>query len=143
MGSTNILYSISLALIVCLGLLNYNLPLLADQIVSLLAAQRVEAGGVLYVDFWDNKMPGLFWFYWLAGKLFSFDEFGIHSFELIWMLVFTVTMMVGLRRYFYFPWLSAFAHLRKMWQLIRTVARRIPVRFWMYSPRARVFSCPG
>ena len=63
----------------------------------------------MYVDFWDNKMPGLFRFYFLAGELFGYTELGVHILELIWMSTFALVLMVALRRYYYFPWLSAVA----------------------------------
>ena len=104
-------YLISLLALLLLAAINIYQPFLADQSVVIAGAKGIERGDVLYVDFWDNKMPGLFWFYWLAGKLFSFNEKGIHLFELVWMLGFAAAMAVGLRRYLYFPWLSSVAPL--------------------------------
>tara|TARA_R110002096_G_scaffold8392_1_gene35004 strand:+ start:653 stop:2173 length:1521 start_codon:yes stop_codon:yes gene_type:complete len=87
------------------------MPFVADQAVAILAGKALNAGGTLYVDFWDNKMPGLFWFYWAAGRLFGFTEFGIHLLELIWMTGFAFVLMFGLRRYYLHSWLSAISAL--------------------------------
>lgn len=110
-ASQSLLYFFSLAAVLLLGVINLNLPFLADQSVVLTGAKVLERGGVLYVDFWDNKMPGLFWFYWLGGKLFGFDEQGIHSFELLWMSAFSIAMAFFLRREYSCSWLSAVAPL--------------------------------
>ncbi len=88
---------------------NLFYPFVADQVVALSGAKAIAAGGVLYVDFWDNKMPGLFWFYFTAGELFGYTEVGVHTLELIWMSTFALVLMVTLRRYYCFPWLSAVA----------------------------------
>ena len=90
-----------------LGALNLNYPFVADQVVAMIGAKTIAAGGTLYLDFWDNKMPGLFWFYCLAGHLFGYTEFGVHLLELIWMLVFAVVLLACLRTYVLFPWMSA------------------------------------
>lgn len=100
-------YAFALGLIAGLALLSSQLPFVADQAVAILAAEAIERGGSLYVDFWDNKMPGLFWFYWVAGRLFSFNELGVHLFEMCWMLAFSVALAYYTRRYFHYPWLSA------------------------------------
>lgn len=102
-------YGLALAGVAGIGALNLNYPFIADHIIALLGAKSLAAGGTLYVDFWDNKMPGLFWFYQLAGTLFGFDEFGIHLLDLIWMTSFALVLMLCLRAYCAFPWLSALA----------------------------------
>ena len=97
----------ALGIVIFGGCLNLIFPFVSDQAMALLGARNVAEGGTLYVDYWDNKLPGLIWFYLVAGKLFGFTEQGIHALELIWMTGFSLVMMVGLRRYVYFPWLSA------------------------------------
>lgn len=99
-------YGCCLAVIAGLGALNLNFPFVADQVIALTGAKSIAAGGLLYVDFWDNKMPGLFWFYALAGRCFGLDEFGVHAMELVWMLVFSVVLFATLREYCLFPWMS-------------------------------------
>ena len=88
-------YALALAVIVAVGALNIIYPFVADQVIALTAARTLDQGGVLYVDFWDNKMPGLFWFYRIAGELFGYDETGVHTLELIWMTAFAVIMMAA------------------------------------------------
>lgn len=73
----------------------------------MVGARHLDHGGRLYVDFWDNKQPGIYLFYWLAGRLFGFHEAGVHSLELIWHSLLAVAMVVGLRRHFERPWLAA------------------------------------
>ena len=99
---------LSIAVVAGLGALNLNYPFVADQVIAHLGGRTVAEGGKLYIHFWDNKLPGLFWFHALAGQLFGFTEFGLHCLELIWMLVFSVLLIVALRGWLYVPWLSVF-----------------------------------
>jgi hypothetical protein len=57
----------ALAMVVVLGGLKVYTPLDGDQALFLYTAQSIDAGGVLYVDVWDLKQPGIFWFYGAAG----------------------------------------------------------------------------
>lgn len=84
--------------VLALGLIHLPQPLNWDQSMFLLGGQRLAAGGVLYRDFWDVKQPGIYWFYAVAGRLFGFNEPGIHFFELLWMMAFALTLLVTLRR---------------------------------------------
>lgn len=61
-------------------------PFTWDQAVFALGAERLSAGGRLYVDYWDFKQPGIFWFFAVAGRLFGMREPGIHVLELLWVL---------------------------------------------------------
>ncbi len=61
---------------------------------------EIEQGKVLYRDFWDVKQPGIFYFYFLAGTLFGFSEIGIHVFELIYMVFFSIILLLSLKNYF-------------------------------------------
>lgn len=99
----------ALGVVVGGGALNLIFPFVSDQAMALLGARTVANGGTLYVDYWDNKLPGLIWFYLVAGKLFGFTEQGIRALELIWMTVFSLVMMVTLRRYLYLRCLAALA----------------------------------
>ena len=102
-------YILALSLIIFVGALNLYFPFVADHVVPLTAAKTIAAGGTIYVDFWDNKMPGLFWFYFVAGELFGYTEFGVHMLDLIWMSIFSLILMFSLRDYLIYPWLSALA----------------------------------
>lgn len=104
-------YAVSIAIVVACGSLSLNFPFVGDQVVALIAAKTLHAGGTLYIDFWDNKMPGLFWFYEAAGRLFGFNEFGVHLLELVWMTVFSLVLIWTLRTYFPYRWMAALAPL--------------------------------
>jgi hypothetical protein len=81
-------FAIILALAVIVGLPNLPRPMHGDQVLFLLGAESIERGDLLYRDFWDVKQPGVFAYYWLGGKVFGFNEIGIHLFELLCWLAF-------------------------------------------------------
>ena len=83
-----------------LGLVCLYIPFHGDQVIHLLGALKIRAGGVLYRDFWDLKQPGIFYFYYLGGYLFGFSEVGIHLWELIYQLFLAILMTLSLRGYF-------------------------------------------
>ena len=97
--------------VLSLGILHLPHPFDGDQALIMVGARALEDGGRLYVDFWDNKQPGIYLFYWLAGKLFGFNEVGAHTLELIWYSGLAVWMTLGLRTYFRRPWLAALVPL--------------------------------
>jgi len=68
----------------------------------MVAAKKMAAGGILYQDFMDNRQPGIFIFFYLAGKLFGFNEVGVHIFELIYWLIFSVILIKIFRKFQYF-----------------------------------------
>lgn len=73
------------ASIVVLGLSRLFFPLGGDQALFLGYAQGMDEGARLYVDLWDVKQPGIFWFYLAAGRLFGFNPVGIHLLEWFWL----------------------------------------------------------
>ncbi|OYD87333.1 hypothetical protein CDG77_29925 [Nostoc sp. 'Peltigera membranacea cyanobiont' 213] len=91
---------IILIIIVIIGLVHLPFPFDGDQAFFRLGAWEMQQGKVLYRDFWDIKQPGIFCFYFLAGTLFGFDEIGIHAFELIYMLFFSIILQLTLKSYF-------------------------------------------
>lgn len=99
----------ALGIVVFGGALNLIFPFVSDQAMALLGARAIADGGTLYVDYWDNKLPGLIWFYLVAGKLFGFTEQGIRALELIWMTGFSLVMLVTLRSYVCLRCLAALA----------------------------------
>lgn len=115
-------YAAALLIVTALGLANLYLPFGADTSVHILAAQSIDQGGTLYVDFWDNKPPGLYYFFYLAGRLFGFNEFGVHLFELIWLLLLSVCLMVTLRSVYSTRWLSALVPISSVGIYYATVA---------------------
>ena len=96
-------------MVLALGLVNLFYPFGDDQAVLFYAARELEKGAVLYQDYWGNKQPGLYAFYYLACRLFGFTEQGVHTLELLWMLVFALVLMLSLRPYLHARWLSSLA----------------------------------
>lgn len=89
-----------LIVIVLIGLVHLPFPFDGDQAFFRLGALEMQQGKLLYRDFWDVKQPGIFCFYFLAGTLFGFDEIGIHAFELIYMVFFSIILLLTLKSYF-------------------------------------------
>lgn len=104
-------YAVGFLAVLTLALINLYFPFGSDQAVFFYGAMEMDQGATLYVDYWDNKQPGLYVFYLLAGRLFGFSEYGIHLLELLWMMLFSLILMVTLRPYFQAPWLTALAPL--------------------------------
>src|SRR5690348_14948706 len=75
-------------------------PFAGDQALFLVGARAMAQGEVLYRDFLDLKPPGIFLFYYAAGKLFGFDEMGVHTFELVWMALFAGVVVITLAKPF-------------------------------------------
>jgi hypothetical protein len=86
--------------VISLGLLRLSYPFDGDQALFTLGAKTIHQGGILYRDFWDLKQPGIYAFYLLAGRLFNFNELGVHLFELIYMTVFAVVLRLALSSYY-------------------------------------------
>lgn len=81
-----------LGCILLLGVSRLAEPFTGDQALNLLMGKVIADGGVPYVDLWDLKHPGVFFFFAAGGALFGFDEVGIHLFELFWMLSLAVVV---------------------------------------------------
>ncbi len=79
--------ALGIALIGLLALLHVPYPFDHDQGFFMAAARAMAGGARLYVDFWDMKQPGIYWYYMAAGKAFGFDEVGLHVLDLLWTLV--------------------------------------------------------
>jgi hypothetical protein len=86
-----------------MGLLRLLEPFAGDQAMFVVYAEEINRGALLYRDVWDLKQPGIFLFYLIGGRLFGFTEFGIHLFELLYWLVFSLTLSVTLKDYFRYP----------------------------------------
>ena len=82
-----------------LGAASLPIPFGGDQGLNLLIGQVIADGGAPYRDVWDLKHPGIFFFFAAGGRLFGFDEFGLHVFELIWMLTLALVVRVVARRW--------------------------------------------
>jgi len=96
-----------LLVVILSGLTRIPYPFTHDQAFFTLGAKAINGGAVLYRDFWDVKQPGIFWFYVLGGSLFGFTEVGIYTFELLYLLVFSIILILTLARYFSSPFLAA------------------------------------
>jgi hypothetical protein len=83
-----------------LGVTKLILPFSNDQAVATLAAVGMRDGAVLYRDLWDVRQPGIFYFFLVGGSLFGFNEVGIHLFELIYMLIFSLILLIALKDQF-------------------------------------------
>ena len=80
--------------ILLLGLARLPAPFTGDQALNMLMGKVIADGGAPYVDLWDLKHPGIFFFFAAGGLLFGFNEVGIHLFELLWMLVLALAVRV-------------------------------------------------
>lgn len=74
-----------------------------DQALFLIYSKAINNGAILYKDVWDIKQPAIFVFYLIGGKLFGFNEIGIHLLEIIYWLCFSLLLIVGLKKYFTNP----------------------------------------
>src|SRR4029453_3997297 len=94
------LNALALGLVVLAGGLCLAMPFWGDQALFTVYARQLTQGAVLYRDIFDVKQPGIFLFYIMGGSLFGFTEIGIHLFELIYWLGFSVFALITLRPYF-------------------------------------------
>jgi len=90
----NTLDLLVLLTILVIGLIHLKFPLGGDQCIFLLGAKKIDNGGILYKDFWDTKQPGIFLFFYMAGNIFGFQEFGVHIFELIYWILFSILLIM-------------------------------------------------
>jgi hypothetical protein len=96
--------ALALGLVLLAGGICLAMPFSSDQALLTLYARQLTRGAVLYRDLFDIKPPGIFIFYAVSGQLFGFTEIGIHLFELIYWLVFSIFALVALRPYFTAAW---------------------------------------
>ncbi|MBK8175365.1 MAG: glycosyltransferase family 39 protein [Rhodospirillales bacterium] len=148
--TTELIWAIvALTVVGLVGGLKLFTPFDGDQALFLYTAEVIDKGGVLYVDVWDLKQPGIFWFYLAGGRLFGFDSLGIKEFELVWMLAFALTLILCLRRTFRHPWLGSaaaiasigsyytFAGAQELTQVEMLVAFPMFLSCWMLVRRYR------
>ena len=86
-----------LVVITIVGVINLPTPFGGDQALFITGAKEIANGKVLYKDFWDLKPPGIFYFYYIAGTIFGFNEVGIHLLELIFWLIFSFFLIISLK----------------------------------------------
>lgn len=90
--------SLSLISTILICLIHVPFPFFGDQAFFLLGAREINDGFVLYRDFWDIKQPGIFFFFLIAGKMFGFTEVGIHTFEMLYWLAFSLVLLWFLKK---------------------------------------------
>lgn len=100
-----------LLLIACVGATHLAYPFGGDQALFALGAGALHHGSVLYRDFWDLKQPAIFLFYLTGGSVFGFTEIGIHLFELLYFIAFSLVLQTTLRSQFRYGFSSAVAPL--------------------------------
>lgn len=116
-----------LAIIILVGLVHLPFPFDADHWLFSQGALEISNGGILYRDFWDLKQPAIFGFYLLAGTLFGFNEIGIHMFELLYLVTFSMVLIMTLKGYYKNPWMASLVPLL-------TVGVYYGVsQFWMFA----------
>jgi hypothetical protein len=96
--------ALALCVVVLAGGLTLAWPFWGDQALFTLYSREMTQGAVLYRDVFDVKQPGIFLFYAAGGLLFGFTEIGMHVFELVYWLTFSVCALVILRPYFATRW---------------------------------------
>jgi hypothetical protein len=99
----------ALIVVVILGLTRLADPFHGDQSLFLQYGEALARGESLYVDRWDQKQPGVFIFYGLAATVFGASEIGVHLFELAYLLVFGVGLVLALRGWLRARWLAMLA----------------------------------
>lgn len=142
-GLQTLWFTATLTLVAAQGLLRLFDPFAGDQALFSLGARALDAGGRLYVEFWDNKQPGIYWFYWLGGRLFGFSQEGVRALEIVWVVALATVLMAWLRRVLVRPWLAAaaalaacngyfaFAHVWELGQLEMLVGLPAGLSAWL------------
>lgn len=62
-------------------------PIGRDQATYCYIGQRLLEGKRLYLDLWDNKPPGIFYFYALIVKIFGTAMWSVGVVDILWLLV--------------------------------------------------------
>jgi hypothetical protein len=99
-------YGLSVLVILIVGLiavLSLRDGFSGDQALFLIYSKAIDNGAILYKDVWDIKQPAIFVFYLIAGKLFGFNEVGVHLLEIIYWFALCLILITGLRNYFKNP----------------------------------------
>lgn len=91
-------YLLSLAIVALIGLIHLPFPLQGDHAYFATVASALSKGARLYVDLWDINQPGIFLFYLAGGVAFGFTEVGLHLFELLYWLAFSIVLLMTVGR---------------------------------------------
>lgn len=98
----NYLDILVLIVVFLIGVIHLFEPFSYDQSLFIIGAKAINEGKLLYRDFWDWKQPGIYGFYFVGGRLFGFNEVGIHTFELIYQMLLAVVLQFTMRNYYHF-----------------------------------------
>ncbi len=107
-------WAVALLAIAIAGVLRLPTPPHGDHALFMVGARTLADGGRLYVDFWDNKQPGIYWYSLLSGSLFGYRIIATRVMELAGNLVFTGVLVASGRRLGFGPLLSALLPLAIM-----------------------------
>ena len=75
-------------------------PLHGDLALFLTFVKGMDQGQALYRDIWDIKPPGIFAFYFAAGKVFGFTDVGMRLFEALYQVSMGLLIMVIVKPWF-------------------------------------------
>jgi hypothetical protein len=90
LNSNRIVLTAAYLVMALLAIFHVFSPFSGDSAFFYAGAKILSNDLLLYRDFWDIKQPGIFYFYYLGGTLFSFTEAGIYLFELVYWFCFSV-----------------------------------------------------
>src|SRR5579872_7238757 len=65
-------------------------PIARDQATYCYIGQRLWEGKQLYLDFWDNKPPGIFFLYAVMVKILGNAMWQVGLLDLLWLLIFSI-----------------------------------------------------
>src|ERR1035441_5273317 len=65
-------------------------PIARDQATYCYIGQHLWEGKLLYLDFWDNKPPGIFFLYAVMVKIFGNVIWQVGLVDILWLLIISV-----------------------------------------------------
>jgi hypothetical protein len=109
--------------IAAVAFVNLPTPFHGDQALWMVYTRQIDHGAALYSDLWDTKQPLIFYFFLMAGRLFGFDEVGVHILEALWLLGTAAVLFVTSRWY-----------LRSMWARLAVPALAVGLYYIATGP---------
>jgi hypothetical protein len=74
-------------------------PIARDQATYLYVGQRLWEGKQLYLDFWDNKPPGIFYLYAVIAKVFGTALWSVGLVDILWLLIISILIFKFAERF--------------------------------------------
>lgn len=74
-------------------------PIARDQATYCYIGQRLWEGKQLYLDFWDNKPPGIFYLYAVIVKIFGNAMWSVGLVDILWLLIISILIFKFAERY--------------------------------------------